>query len=146
MKNRTIEILAFLFGLLTTIAGILTLPQVAMLPESLQPYVGLSLALVVVGKNGAYVVLDFADDGKLNKSWKHGGGALLLVGLCLLTLPSCSTRPDGTRTFAGLDGADWRSVGKAAIGGALPAYLEKRRGPEPVKPPAPYVEDWTLSK
>jgi hypothetical protein len=145
MKNRTIEILAFLFGLLTTIAGILTLPQVAMLPESLQPYVGLSLALVVVGKNGAYVVLDFADDGKLNKSWKHGGRALLLAGL-MLCLASCATRPDGTRTFASLDGAGWRSVGKAAIGGALSAYLEKRRGPDPVKPPSPYVEDWTLSK
>jgi hypothetical protein len=146
MKNRIIETLAFLFGLLTTIAGVLTLPHVALLPESLQPYIGVCLALTIVGKNGAYVVLDFADNGKLDKSWRHGAGLLLLAGL-LLCLASCATRPDGTRTFAGLDGAGWRSVGKAAIGGALPAYLERRRAPADVPPAAaPYVEDWTLRK
>jgi hypothetical protein len=149
MKNRIIETLAFLFGLLTTIAGVLTLPQVALLPESLQPYIGVCLALTIVGKNGAYVVLDFADNGKLDKSWRHGAGLLLLAGL-LLGLVSCATRADGVKTFLGLDAKQWgdvgKSAGKGAIGAGLPAYLERRQTPDAKTPAAPYVEDWTLSK
>lgn len=151
MKNRTIEILAFLFGLLTTVAGVLTLPQIALLPESFQPYIGLSLALVIVGKNGFYVVLDFMDDGKLNKSWKHGGAALLLLaGVCLLTLPSCSTDPDGTKRFAGLSSAEWGQVGlqagKGAVQTGLPAYLERRRSASGKSVEEVYIEDLTRSK
>jgi hypothetical protein len=145
MKNRVIETLAFLFGLLTTVAGVLTLPQVALLPESLQPYIGLCLALTIVGKNGAYVVLDWVDDGKLNKSYRHGVKLMVLAGL-LICLASCATRLDGTRTFAGLDAAGWRSVGKSALGGAVPAFLERRRAPADAPPTAVYVEDWTLSQ
>ena len=114
MKNKTIEILALIFGLLTTVAGVLTLPQIALLPAEWQPFVGLALALVVVGKNGAYVVLDFCDDGKLNKSYKvpPGLSVLLLCGLLLITLPSCGTAPDGQKTFAGLTKAEWWLVTK----------------------------------
>lgn len=163
MKNRFIEILAFIFGLLTTVAGILTLPQVALLPESLQPYIALSLALTIVGKNGFYVILDFADNGKLDKSYKHGIGLLLVAGL-LLGLTNCATREDGTRTFIGLDKREWLGVGKdvgqAAVATALPAYTAARRqsssgkAVQPVQPtrtaqPVPagsYITDWTLSK
>ena len=152
MKNRFIEILAFVFGLLTTVAGFLTLPQVALLPESLQPYIGVALALIIVGKNGAYVILDFADNGKLDKSYRHGLGLLLACGL-LLGLTSCATRPDGVRTFAGLDKAEWlglgKDVGKAAVGAAVPAYLQRRNaaGVSSGKAVQPvYVQDWTLSK
>jgi hypothetical protein len=87
MKNKLIETVALILGLLTTLAGVLALPQVAMLPAEWQPYVALALALVVVGKNGAYVILDWHDDGKLNKSYKVG--LFLLAGFCLLSLPSC---------------------------------------------------------
>jgi hypothetical protein len=121
MKNKAIEIIALILGLLTAIAGILTLPQVALLPQDWQPFVGLGLALVVVGKNAAYVVLDFSDDGQLNKSYKlpHGLPALLLCGLLLITLPSCATRADGTKTFAGLSKDDWALVAKDSGSAAL---------------------------
>lgn len=163
MKNRFIEILAFLFGLLTTVAGFLTLPQIALLPESLQPYIGLALALVIVGKNGAYVILDFADNGKLDKSYRRSLGLLLMGGL-LLGLTSCATRDDGTRTFIGLDKREWlgvgKDVGRAAVATALPAYAAARsqstsgksvqrvqptRTAQPVQAGS-YVTDWTLSK
>lgn len=142
MKNRIIETVALIFGLLTTVAGVLTLPQVALLPESLQPYVGLALALVVVGKNASYVILDFSDDGKLNKSWRHGAGLLLVSGL-LLGLTSCATQPDGAKTFIGLDRREWLGVGQAAVKAAVPAFLERRRSAQPLPL---YIEDWTATK
>lgn len=129
MKNKAIEIAALILGLLTTAAGVLTLPQVALLPQEWQPFVALSLALVVVGKNAAYVVLDFCDDGQLNKSYKLPPGlhALLLCGLLLITLPSCGTAPDGQRTFAGLTKADWwlvtKDTGTAALKSGAQAGL-----------------------
>lgn len=128
MKNRTVETIAFIFGLLTALTGFLTLPQVALLPESFQPYVGFALAMVIVGKNGAYVVLDFLDNGKLDKSWKHGA-TILTAGWLAMGLVSCATRPDGTRTFIGLDRKQWLGVGKdaakAAASAAGPAYREQ---------------------
>ena len=39
-----------------------------------------------------------------------GASKLLIASLCLLTLPSCGTLPDGTKTFAGLTKADWALV------------------------------------
>ena len=163
MKNRFIELLAFVFGLLTTLAGILTLPQVALLPQSWQPYIALCLALTIVGKNGFYVVLDFADNGKLDKSYKLGAGLLLVAGL-LLGLTSCATREDGTRTFIGLDKREWlgvgKDVGRAAVATALPAYAAARhqstsgkdvqtvqpaRAAQPLQDGS-YITDWTLSK
>jgi hypothetical protein len=121
MKNKAIEIIALILGLLTTVAGVLTLPQVALLPQEWQPFVGLALALVVVGKNAAYVVLDFHDDGLLNKSYKlpRGLPALFLCGLLLILMPSCGTLPDGQKTFAGLTKADWALVTKDAGHAAL---------------------------
>ncbi len=91
MKNKAIEIIAFILGLLTTVAGILTLPQVALLPKEWQPIIGLCLALVIVGKNGAYLVMDFLDDGVLNQSYKLPKGLTvwLLCGLALM-LTSCA--------------------------------------------------------
>lgn len=117
MKNKAIEIAALILGLLTTVAGVLTLPQVALLPQEWQPFVALSLALVVVGKNAAYVVLDFCDDGQLNKSYKLPPGlhALLLCGLLLITLPSCGTAPDGQRTFAGLTLPQGLQIGERVL-------------------------------
>jgi hypothetical protein len=150
MKNRFIELLAFAFGLLTTVAGFLTLPQIALLPESLQPYIGLALALVIVGKNGAYVILDFVDDGKLNKSYRHGALGLLLVGGLLLGLTSCATRDDGTKTFIGLDRREWlgfgKDVGQAAVKAAVPAYLARRSAAGGKEVQDVYIADWTLSK
>ena len=140
MKNRLIEIVAFILGVLTALTGALTLPAVAMLPASWQPYVGLALALVVVGKNGAYVVLDFCDNGLLDNSYKAGSKLklplILLAGLGLMLMgTSCATRPDGTKTFLALDGDEWMIVGGAAGRGALqgalqsglPAYQEQRQ-------------------
>lgn len=151
MKNRFVEMLAFILGLLTTVAGVLTLPQVALLPESLQPYVGLSLALIIVGKNGSYVVLDFLDNGKMDKSYRlPPGGLMMFLGLCLLTLPSCSTDPDGTRRFAGLSSDEWGQVGlsagKGAIQTGLPAYLERRRVQSGKTVEQVYIEDLTRDK
>lgn len=150
MKNRIIEIIAFVFGLLTTVAGVLTLPQVALLPESLQPYIGLALALVIVGKNGFYVILDFSDDGKLNKSYRGGPVGLLLIGGLLLSLTSCATRDDGTKTFIGLDRREWlgfgKDVGQAAAKAAVPAYLSRRSAAGGKEVQDVYIADWTLSK
>lgn len=129
MKNKAIEIAALVLGLLTTVAGVLTLPQVALLPNEWQPFVALALALVVVGKNAAYVILDFADDGQLNKSYKLPPGmhALVLCGLLITLLPSCAMRADGTKTFAGLSKADWllvsKDVGQAAVKSGAQAGL-----------------------
>lgn len=135
MKNKTIEILALIFGLLTTVAGVLTLPQVALLPKEWQPFVGLALALVVVGKNGAYVILDFCDDGQLNKSYKIPDGVkvALLCGL-LLGLTSCANDGKGVVTFAGLTRAQWELVmkesgtaaGKAALSAGVASYGTQR--------------------
>jgi hypothetical protein len=116
MKNKAIEIAALILGLLTTAAGVLTLPQVALLPQEWQPFVALSLALVVVGKNAAYVVLDFCDDGQLNKSYKLPGERML-IGLLALTLlvPSCTTGPQGARLFLGISGADALGIGQNVL-------------------------------
>lgn len=116
MKNRFLETLSFILLGLTSLAGILTLPQAALLPEKWQPYLVVAGGLVLWGKNGIYLVLDFMDDGKLNKSFKLPGqvGMLLIAGLCLMCVPSCSTDAMGRKTFIGLTGDDWAVVGRDA--------------------------------
>ena len=56
-----------------------------------------------------------------------GASKLLIASLCLLTLPSCGTLPDGTKTFAGLTKADWllvsKDVGQAAVKSGTQAGL-----------------------
>lgn len=116
MKNKAIEITSLILGLLTIAAGILTMPQLAMLPAEWQPYFVLGLGLVVVGKNAAYVVLDWSDDGILNKSYKLPGEKLV-IGLLALTLliPACGTLPDGQRTFAGLTLPQGLQIGERVL-------------------------------
>lgn len=48
-----------------------------------------------------------------------GASKLIIASLCLLTLPSCGTLPDGTKTFAGLTKADWLLVSKDASQAAI---------------------------
>lgn len=132
MKNKAIEIIAFILGLLTTVAGILTLPQVALLPKEWQPYIALGLALVIVGKNGAYVVMDFLDDGLLNQSYKlpKNVQVWLLCGLALM-LASCGTTPTGEKTFAGATGTQWFDIGKRVLIREAPVvYGEVRQARE----------------
>lgn len=115
MKNRLIEMLALALLGLTTLAGIFTLPQAALLPEAWQPYLMLAGGLVLCGKNALYLVLDFCDDGKLNKSYDVSKvKVLLLGGLCLALMPSCVNGMP-----LGLDKAAWGEVGKAVGMGAL---------------------------
>ena len=40
---------------------------------------------------------------------------LIIAGLCLLSLPSCATRADGTRTFAGLSLPEGLQVGERLL-------------------------------
>lgn len=48
-----------------------------------------------------------------------GASKVLIASLCLLSLPSCGTLPDGTKTFAGLTKADWALVSKDASQAAI---------------------------
>lgn len=50
----------------------------------------------------------------------------LLLTLAVSALSSCATRPDGTRTFAGLDGVQWVNVGLDASA----PYLDAKRKPQ----------------
>lgn len=113
-KNRIIEWLSFALLGLTTLAGWFTLPQAALLPQAWQPYIVLIGGVVLWGKNGVYLCLDWWDDGKLNKSYKLP--LVVLGGLCLTMLCSCSNG-----MFLGLDKAAWGEVGKAAGNAALRA-------------------------
>lgn len=116
MKSKIIEVIAFVLGLLTTVAGALTFPQVALLPQKYQPYIAFALAVVIVGKNGAYIVMDFLDDGLLNQSYKlpKGLGVWLLCGLALM-LASCGSAPNGEKTFLGATGGQWTLIGKRVL-------------------------------
>lgn len=59
---------------------------------------------------------------------------------CLaLLLCSCSTLPNGEKTFIGITGAGWLNTGKAALVGAVPVALDERartsaKNPHNVKP------------
>jgi len=132
MKNRFIEIVALILGALTALAGVLSLPAVAMLPASWQPYVALAIALVVVGKNGAYVILDFFDNGKLDQSYKVAKkiGMTCLSGLCLF-LAQCTTEttthPDGSVTVKRSIDSEALVAGGSVAGKIAPIFYKPRQ-------------------
>lgn len=74
-------------------------------------------AIAVLG----YVAKDAGVTGSLK---------LLLVSLCLLSLPSCTTDAAGTKAFLGLDGPQWLGLGqdaaKAAAKSAVISYAQRR--------------------
>lgn len=74
-------------------------------------------AIAVLG----YVAKDAGVTGSLK---------LLLVSLCLLSLPSCTTDAAGTKAFLGLTTTGWIGVGqdaaKAAVQGGLIGYGQRR--------------------
>ena len=124
MKIRFVEILSFILILLTIAAGVLTLPESQVLPQGWLKFVPFVLGGVIAFKNGIYIYLDWLDDGQFNKSYKLPPGLSVVVGACLcLCLVSCATRPDGTKTFAGLDAVQWGSV--AVKSGS--SYLDQRK-------------------
>ncbi|MEN3942993.1 hypothetical protein WJU23_16970 [Prosthecobacter sp. SYSU 5D2] len=129
MKITLVEILTLILLCLTGLAGALSTPEIAVLPEGLLKYVPLGLIVILALKNAIYVFLDWWDDGQVNRSFKLPKPlpVVLLAGLCLGCV-SCATRPDGTRTFAALDAGQWRAVGVEA--GAT--YLDQYKRPVPV--------------
>lgn len=59
--------------------------------------------------------------------------------LALLLLPSCAVNRDGQKTFIGITGAGWLSVGKSAVTAAAPVAMGERakfeaRNPKDINP------------
>lgn len=77
---------------------------------------------------------------------------LLLLSV-IFVLPCCATRPDGTKTFAGLDTRQWIGLGAQTSTAYLDARkqppLTSAKNPVPVEPlseaePAPSWLNWGL--
>ncbi|MEN3940677.1 hypothetical protein WJU23_05230 [Prosthecobacter sp. SYSU 5D2] len=157
MKNRLVEILTLILLCLTGLGGVLTMPDIGVLPESWLKYVPLGLIVVLALKNAIYVFLDWWDDGVVNGSYKIPKHVplLLLAGLCLLLMPCCATRPDGTKTFGGLDARQWKGVGVETGSAWLdeyrrPVLVTNAKGvlvvePEPVKAQGTGWLGWGMS-
>lgn len=62
--------------------------------------------------------------------------------LLTITLASCATQPDGTKTFAGLTGTQWLGVGvktgSAYLGARTPVTSGKEAPDEAVVPETPW--------
>lgn len=90
MKNKWIELVTFLLMAATVTAGFLTTTDVALIPEEYRKYLPLAIGAIIVLKQLAYGLLDYLDDGIMNKSYKVPT-TLLKVLVCLLILPGCVT-------------------------------------------------------
>jgi hypothetical protein len=87
MKNRTIEILSLVLVLATLLSGVLSLPELHVLPAEWLKYMPFLLGFIIAIKQFAYVVLDYLDDGLLNKSYKPPTFLpVLLLGLLCVVL------------------------------------------------------------
>lgn len=71
MKNKWIEIITFILMLATILAGVLTMTDAALLPPEWRPWLPLVIGGIIMVKQLAYGVLDWLDDGLLNKSYKQ---------------------------------------------------------------------------
>lgn len=100
MKNKWIELTTLLLMAATVTAGFLTTTDVSLLPIEWRPYLPLAIGGIIVLKQIAYGVLDFLDDGVMNKSYKTPT-TLIKVMLCLLLpaflLASCATEQSTDR-------------------------------------------------
>lgn len=112
MKVTLVEILTLILLCLTGLAGVLTMPDIAVLPEAWLKYVPLALIVILALKNAIYVFLDWRDDGTVNGSYKLPKHLpwVMLCGLCLCSM-SCQA----------FKGVDWRGAGDRA--GLLMAQL-----------------------
>ena len=86
MKNKWIELITFLLMAATVTAGFLTTTDVSLIPVEYRPYVPLAIGGIIVLKQIAYGVLDFLDDGIMNKSYKVPTTLLKVLALLLLPL------------------------------------------------------------
>lgn len=98
MKNRWIELVTFLLMAATVIAGFLTTTDTTLLPAGWRPYLPLVIGGIILLKQLAYGILDFMDDGQLNKSYKAPTSLLRVLALMLLPMllmSSCTTGTSG---------------------------------------------------
>ena len=68
----------------------------------------------------------------------------LLLSFVALSLCSCATRSDGTKTFAGLDRNQWKGVGLETGAAYVDAVKQKPSGKtsEDITPPAKKETSW----
>lgn len=90
MKNKYIEIATFLLMAATVTAGFLTTTDVSLFPAEWRPYLPLAIGGIILLKQLAYGVLDYLDDGLMNKSYKTPT-TLLKVLLPAMLLISCTS-------------------------------------------------------
>lgn len=90
MKNKYIEIATFLLMAATVTAGFLTTTDVSLFPAEWRPYLPLVIGGIILLKQLAYGVLDYLDDGLMNKSYKTPT-TLLKVLLPAMLLMSCTS-------------------------------------------------------
>lgn len=130
MKAKTIRILAAIGKAASAATGLAAYTH--FLPPSWLPAAAVGFAGVSAAKEIALVIGDLADDGKRNNSFKLP--LLILAGMLLCGgLVSCATRPDGVKTFWGLDAGQWSNVGKGAVAGAAPVLVEEKSKAVPSK-------------
>jgi hypothetical protein len=93
MKNKYIEIATFLLMAATVTAGFLTTTDSNLLPPDWRPYLPFAIAGIILLKQLAYGVLDYLDDGIMNKSYKTPTTFLKALALLLLplTLVCCTS-------------------------------------------------------
>lgn len=111
------------------------------IPEQFMPIALLVFTIASASKEAGLVILDYLDDGQRNNSYKL---PLIATGLfCLLLLPSCGTLPDGTKTFLGMTGGQYLTIGGNIVKReALPVAAEVQdaraytssKNPVPVAP------------
>ena len=93
MKNKWIELTTFLLMAATVTAGFLTTTDSNLLPPEWRPYLPFAIAGIILLKQLAYGVLDYLDDGLMNKSYKTPTTFLKVLALLLLplTLVCCTS-------------------------------------------------------
>lgn len=130
MNTKIIRGIAAVIKVLSAIAAIGSTPAVHLLPEKYMVIALLVLGITSASKDFLITLGDWLDDGKKNGSFKIP----LLIGACLLLLPSCGTNAAGQPTFAGLTKADWALVtkdagtaaGRAALSAGVTSYGQRR--------------------
>ncbi len=133
MKNLIIEILSLIMLCLTGIAGVLSMPEIGVLPAEYLRYVPLVMIVVLGLKQALYIVLDLADDGVRNGSYKVPPVirvlGMMLLPCCLLScVNSSSSDSQLAWARAGVVAAEF-SLDLAEIG-----YASKMANPD--TPPA----------
>lgn len=96
MRNNWIEIPTIILMVATVVAGFLTAVDPTLVPPTIRPHLPTCVAAIIAIRQTSYMVLDYMDDGVLNKSYKPPTTLLKVLAIILLPIGLCQCVNNGS--------------------------------------------------